>query len=108
MSVRLYAVLRLHGRRGAMVADGVAGELVRLIPLKRIWVAVADAIEADASPRHLVEFDRAIRVLERSSDAILPARYGSLARNDDALLQEIGERFDELDRGLQHVAGCVQ
>jgi hypothetical protein len=72
-------------------------------------MAVAETRAAlDPAVENLLEFDRVIRSLAGLSEAILPARFGTVSPSAAALKSEIAERAGALTTALDNVAGRVQ
>ncbi len=103
----LYAVLAEAPT--APLGQGLAGEPLRLVscgPLAGVVGAMAaqPAIEAAALRGH----DATIRRLAGLVDAILPARFATLAENEAALRALLEPRTATLGDALRLVAGCEQ
>ena len=109
MTVRLYAVLRLRPRPRPALPRGLHGEHLTIVKHAGCSMAVAEApAPLDPAVENLLEFDRVIRALAGLSEAILPARFGTLSPSALALKSEIAERAGALTAALDNVAGRVQ
>jgi hypothetical protein len=109
MSVRLYAVLRLRRRSGTALPRGLQGERLKILTCAGCSVAVADTRRTlEPAVQNLLGFDRVICALAEMSEAILPARFGTVAPSAATLKSEIAERAGALVMALDKVAGRVQ
>jgi hypothetical protein len=103
----LYALLA-EPPSGALPA-GLAGEAMRLVPCDGVLAAVGEVGEApplDGSA--LRAHDAAVRRLAAVSSAILPARFGSLVRDEAELGEALHPRLAALRDALAAVRGCEQ
>jgi hypothetical protein len=110
----VYAILG-DAPRGALGA-GLAGEPLRLVPIAGGGAGAAGAaaaageiddlppLDADALRAH----DAAVRRLAAQVDAILPARFGSAARDAGALARALEPTAEALAAALARVRGCEQ
>jgi hypothetical protein len=103
----LYAVL--GAAPAPPLGEGMAGEPLRLVACAGV-VAVAGAMaEAPAlTPGSLRGHDAVVRRLAAVADAILPARFGTLAAGDADLCERLVGAGDSLRAALARVAGCEQ
>ncbi|HET9314433.1 MAG TPA: GvpL/GvpF family gas vesicle protein [Vicinamibacteria bacterium] len=103
----LYAVLA-RAPRGARVR-GLAREPVRFVRSGRLVAAVGEMARA---PRpqlaNLRAHDRVVRRLTKLASASLPARFGSVAADPEALRESLRPRARRLLRALARVAGREQ
>jgi len=105
--VYLYAVLA-EAPAGPL-PSGLCGEPVRLVACDDVWAAVGDVASAPAvDEASLRAHDAAVRRLAAGADALLPARFGSLATDDDALCDALRPRLAAFRDGLRAVRGCEQ
>jgi hypothetical protein len=103
----LYALLA-EAPAGAPPA-GLAGEPVRFVSCHGVVAAVGDVAAApslDASA--LRAHDEAVRRLAAAASALLPARFGSLAPDEDHLRDALQARVPALKAALETVRGCDQ
>jgi hypothetical protein len=109
MPLRLYAVLRLRGRVRPKLPRGLRGERLKIVKYAGCAVAVADTRAVlDPELDNLLEFDRVICELAALSEAILPARFGTVSASSESLRSEIAERAGALEAALDNVTGRVQ
>jgi hypothetical protein len=109
MPVRLYAVLRLRPRARPTLPRGLQGERLKILKHAGYSLAVADTRAVlEPAVDNLLEFDRVIRALAALSEAILPARFGSVSPSAASLKSEIAERAAALATALDNVTGRVQ
>ena len=107
MSVYLYALI---GRTDAApLGYGMVGEPLRAVECGDVVAVVGDmaaspAIDAAA----LYEHDRAVRRIAQIALAVLPARFGSLAGDQDELARRIEPLGPTLAAALARVAGTEQ
>ncbi|SRR5579871_307168 len=74
-----------------------------------VFAAVKDVEECPAiDESSLRDHDRIVRQLAAESHAILPARFGSIVEDDDALARLLSTRASHWQRALQMVAGREQ
>jgi hypothetical protein len=94
---------------GRITARGVAGEPLHAIPVGRMDVIVG-RVRAFPQPteRNLRRFDRLMSALWRRTPALLPARYGTTARDMADLDGMIREREASLRRSLTAVRNRAQ
>jgi len=105
--VYLYAVLA-EAPAGPL-PSGLSGEPVRLVACDDVWAAVGDVASAPAvDEASLRAHDAAVRRLAAGAAALLPARFGSLATDDDALCDALRPRLAAFRDGLRAVRGCEQ
>jgi hypothetical protein len=103
----LYALLA-EPPAGTLPA-GLLGEPLRLVSCDGIVavvgeVEVAPAVEAETLRSH----DTAVRGLAAISDALLPARFGSVTRDDGQLCEAVRAQAAAVREALQAVRGCDQ
>ena len=105
--VYLYAVLA--EAPGGALPSGLAGEPVRLVACDDVWAAVGDVASAPAvDEASLRAHDAAIRRLAARASSLLPARFGSIAGDEQALCEALRPRLDAFREGLRAVRGCEQ
>ena len=102
----LYAVVG-EGPAGAL-PSGIAGEPLRLLACEGLLAAVGEMaegppLEAEALRGH----DAAVRALAGEA-GVLPARFGSVLRDEDELRRVLGPRAAALRVALERVRGCEQ
>ena len=103
----VYAIV-VGGARG-LRARGIGGRtLVRVREGRLAAVAEPMAAPPDPSVAHLRAQDRVVRRLARGHDAILPARFGSFARDARELRTVLRRRAVALSRALTRVRGTEQ
>ena len=106
-AVYLYAVLAAPPGGGAL--RGLAGEPVRALRVGDMVAAVGDVAEPPAvSATALRAHDDVVRALARDADAILPARFGSVTADDQALVELLTRQAAALGEALRLVHGCEQ
>jgi hypothetical protein len=105
----LYLYALLAEAPPADLGDGLAGEPLRLVPCGGL-LAVTGALEAPPplAATTLRAHDEVVRRLAALAEAILPARFGTLAEDEHALAAGLEPRLDALREGLQLVRGCEQ
>jgi len=62
----------------------------------------------DASEQSILRHARVVEELATTGAAVLPARFGTVFADDEALRRAVGELGDELRSGLDRVRGCVE
>ena len=104
--VYLYAVLSAPPRAALR---GLAGEPVRSFCAGDLVAAVGDIAAAPAvSATSLRAHDEVVRALARDAEAILPARFGSITADDQALIELLARQATALGEALRLVHGCEQ
>jgi hypothetical protein len=108
MSV-LYLYALLAEAPHAELGTGLAGEPLRLVPCGDL-LAVTGTIETspELAATVLRAHDDVVRRLATLVEAILPARFGTLAEDEHALGVGLEPRIDALREGLRLVRGCEQ
>jgi hypothetical protein len=103
----LYAVLG-EAPAGAL-GTGLAGERLRLVAGGGVFAAAGD-VEAPPSPtpEAVRAHDAVVRHLVALADAVLPARFGTVASDDAALSERLTRAGDGLREALRRVAGREQ
>jgi gas vesicle protein GvpL/GvpF len=102
----LYALL---AEPPATVTLGLAGEPVRLVSCDGVLAAVGEVASAPPlDAPSLRAHDAAVRRLAEVSEAILPARFGSIAIDERRLCEGLRDRARELAAALETVRGCDQ
>ena len=96
-------------RSGRIAVRGVAGETLQAIPVGRLQVIVG-RVRAVPAPTavNLHRYDRMMSALWRRMPALLPARFGSAARDAADVEGIIGPRELTLRRRLRAVRGRAQ
>ena len=103
----LYAVL--GAAPSADAGAGLAGEPLRLLRCGEVLVAAGEMSEAPAiAPDTLRAHDAVVRRLAESTDAILPARFGMIARDESVLCARLEPAASSLREALARVAGREQ
>jgi hypothetical protein len=87
--------------------SGAAGEPLRALRAGELIALVGDA-RSEVTPESLRAYDAAVRRIASAVDACLPARFGASARDEDALLRELGDREADLREALALVHGREQ
>ena len=105
MSLYVYALADSPGGS----ATGLCGESIRWLACAGLHAAVGEVPQAPAvAPEAARGHDAAVRTLAASVRALLPARFGSVLRDDAAVEQALSGRADELRQALELVAGREQ
>ena len=96
-------------RAGRITVRGVAGETLQAIPVGRLD-AIVGRVRAVPAPtaRNLRRFDRMMTALWRRTPALLPARFGTVARDASDLQAMIHDREPALRRRLRAVRNRAQ
>lgn len=103
----LYAVL--GAAPSADAGAGLAGEPLRLLRCGEVLVAAGEMTEAPAiAPETLRAHDAVVRRLADTTDAILPARFGMIARDESVLCARLEPAASSLREALARVAGREQ
>ena len=103
----LYAVL--GAVPAAPLGEGLAGEPLRTIDCGAVVAAVGPIAESPpVSPESLRGHDAVVRRLTRAVDALLPARFGTLAPDARALCERLERAAADLREALARVAGREQ
>jgi hypothetical protein len=103
----VYAIVA--GGASGLRTRGIGGRtLVRVREGRLAAVAEPMAVPPNPSVARLRAQDRIVRRLARSHDAILPARYGSFARDARELRTVLRRRAAALRRALARVSGAEQ
>lgn len=105
----LYLYALLAEAPSGPAVPGIAGETMRLVSCDGVLAAVGDlaagpALDAEALRAH----DAAVRRLAAITPALLPARFGSVAPDEDALCEGLRPRLPGLRAALARVRGCDQ
>ena len=107
MKVLVYAVTARSTVR--LGARGVSKERLRIITMGAVSAIVGNVARAPApTERNLRRFASLIARLAGTHRAILPARFGTVVRNDDDVEIVLGARQRPLRQQLAHVRGRVQ
>ncbi|MEX2148094.1 MAG: GvpL/GvpF family gas vesicle protein [Candidatus Rokuibacteriota bacterium] len=102
----VYAVLATGARADG---TGLAGEPLRIVPCGDFAAAVGEMDDAPAvEARTLRAHDSVVRALAQSAEAILPARFGCVVKDEIALRDALQPRARELGDALRLVRGCEQ
>ena len=88
---------------------GLAGEPIRVVPCEGVLAAVGEMegppeLAAPALRAH----DATVRRIAAATAALLPARFGSMARDDEELREALRPRATALRDALEMVRGCEQ
>jgi len=103
----LYAVL--GAAPAAPLGEGLAGEPLRTVDCGAVVAAVGMMTESPpVSPESLRGHDAVVRRLTRAVDALLPARFGSLAPDARGLCERLERAAADLHEALARVAGREQ
>jgi hypothetical protein len=104
----LYAVL--GAAPGGDAGTGLAGETVRFVDCGDGLLAAAGEMSAAPAiaPESLRAHDAVVRRLAARADAVLPARFGMLARDVATLRARLQHAAPSLRDALARVAGCEQ
>jgi len=103
----VYAIAPRRATR--ITVRGVAGETLQAIPIGRLE-AIVGRVRAVPAPtaRNLRRFDRMMSALWRRTPALLPARFGTAARDASDLQAMIHDREQTLRRRLRAVRNRAQ
>jgi hypothetical protein len=105
LSLYVYALADAPG--GSAV--GLAGEAIRWLACGEMHAAVGEMQRApEVLPELARGHDAAVRALAANVRALLPARFGSVLRDDAALEEALTPRAQELRQALELVAGREQ
>ncbi|RPH54885.1 hypothetical protein EHM82_06215 [bacterium] len=105
--IYLYALL--DETPAAPLGEGLAGEPLRLLRHGGLLAAVGDRPSPPAPGVHAFSgHDAVVRRLAGMVSAVLPARFGELFPNEEALADKLTPRAGELAKALNLVRGCVQ
>jgi hypothetical protein len=103
----IYALLGAEPRE--IPGVGICGAAVRAVRCGQLFAAVSEIpARPETQEPVLREHDQTVRQLAEFTDAILPARFGSVVDGEDSLEELLKEREPELLRALTLVAGCEQ
>jgi hypothetical protein len=103
----LYAIL--GAAPAAPLGTGMADEPLRLIACDGLFAAAGEMTAAPAlTPDALRGHDRVVRRLATLAEAVLPARFGALADDDDDLCDRIARAPGAVREALAQVAGREQ
>jgi hypothetical protein len=80
---------------------------LRKVTASGLAVVCAPAGSDDLSPERLWEHERVVEQLMEKSD-LLPVRYGTRARDEEAAAAALRERHAELAQALERVRGAVE
>ena len=103
----VYAVL--ESMRAAPAEAGLDGSPLRLVDKGRLAAVVSDSSDAQlrASEQALWAHERVVESL-MSDGAVLPMRFGSVLRDDEAVEAMLCERREGLTAALKRVSGAVE
>jgi len=105
--LHLYALLA-EPPAGALPA-GLCGETLRLVSCDGILAVVGEMeIAPPVEAATLRSHDAAVRGLAALSEALLPARFGSVREDDRQLCEAVRAQGPALREALQAVRGCDQ
>jgi hypothetical protein len=103
----LYALL--DAEPAAPIGVGLAGEPLQIIGCAGIYAATGDMREAPtATPDALRGHDAVVRRLATLADAVLPARFGTLATDEGDLRERLARTSGSWPAALARVAGREQ
>ena len=103
----LYAVL--GAVPSADAGAGLAGEPLRLLQCGEVLAIAGEMSEAPSiAPDALRAHDAVVRRLAESTDAVLPARFGMIARDEVVLCSRLEHAASSLREALARVAGREQ
>jgi Gas vesicle synthesis protein GvpL/GvpF len=108
MAIYLYCVLRAI-REPPSQLTGIDGAAVRTVPLGTLGAWVSDTADASVTvtTERATAHDRVVRAaLEMETP--LPARFGQIVHDEDALAHAVQGRRDQLVTALDRVAGAVE
>lgn len=104
--LNVYAFL---GRPPSRLPHAPGRTSLRVVACGSVWVALGDTESVPApEPEALRRHDAVVRSLAQSSDAILPARFGSVVDDESELRRLVEPRGAELGAWLELVAGREQ
>src|SRR5581483_9217219 len=105
--IQVYAILDRAPR--ARPARGASGEPLRFAKVGALVVAAGTLDAAPALTKEALEArDRFVRELAAASDALLPARWGSVVESEEKLRSELALQEEALLAALEQVRGCEQ
>jgi hypothetical protein len=91
------------------LGEGIAGEPLRVLPQGGLAALVGEVPERPRPYRATLERqDAVVRRLAGFFGAILPARFGEIFADADALAKRLAPRESEVTAALSLVRGCVQ
>lgn len=101
MTLLLYAItdrehVSGHGLRGAP-----------LLQVRGSGLAAVVSNQPAPAPEQMWEYEQVVESL-MTEGPILPARFGTVLQHEDAVRGFLGQRRDELARGLERVRGAVE
>jgi hypothetical protein len=105
----LYIYALLDAEPSRLPERGIQNLGVRLQACGDLWAAVSEiAGRPGVQEQFLREHEQTVRQIAEGVNAILPARFGSIAADEDTLQALLREREPELRRSLAMVSGCEQ
>jgi len=106
--VRLYAVVRPTSRSIDLPARA-GGERFHVLNLGFASAVYSDSVRAlDPTLANLKRYDAIVKQLAAASEAILPARFGTVVETTEQLRSAIIEQQEKFEAALDLVAGCEQ
>jgi hypothetical protein len=108
MAIYLYCLLRAIREPPAQLR-GIDGAAVRAVPLGRLAAWVSDTVESSVAvtTERATAHDTVVRAALKM-ETPLPARFGQIVGDEEALAQAVQARRDQLEKALDRVAGAVE
>ena len=103
----IYAVAEIAD--GADLGDGLAGESLEVVRAGPVSAVIGRVVQPpEPAAPSLRAHDDVVRRLAARFRAVLPARFGSMAPDDEALRTALAERTEEYTASLERVRGREQ
>lgn len=107
-SLYVYALVDERPEADAALGKGISRRPLSVVTVGRTFVVVEEAEAPPPTAAHLVAHDRVMRRLAKRFAALLPVRFGTVARDRAMLRALVAPRKGELARGFERVRGAVQ
>jgi hypothetical protein len=91
----------------ALDVVGIDGAVVRTELVDGFAAVVSEHDAVEPTEEAVLAHARVVEAVAATNDAVLPARFGGLHRDDSALRQAVAART-ELAQALERVRGCVE
>jgi hypothetical protein len=105
----LYVYALVPPSLDAPLGTGLLEEELRVVSLGPMAAVVGDVDDAPSiAPASLRRHDEVVRRIARSSDAILPFRFGATVTNEAELREGLAPRLESLAAALDRTRGCDQ
>lgn len=102
----LYAIVGQRPRRA--LGRGASGRALSVLEVGGGYVVIERAPAPEPSPVAIKAHDRIVRRIGAASTSVLPFRFGSAVRDEQALETALAPVAGAIGRALQLVEGCVQ